>query len=363
MSPTARSKPAAKPAAKPTAKPAAKPAAKPTAKPAAKPKLAIFGAASCGGCDIAIVNIHEHILEVAAAFDIVLWPTVMDGKYSDIEAMEDGEITITLVSGSMRTDETVHLSKLLRRKSKFMVAFGSCASEGCIPGLANLTPRKEILDTAFSTSSTDNPDGIRPVWEFEAPEGILHLPEFEPMLRTLDQVVDVDYTIPGCPPESEQIWAALQAVVAALKGTGPLPPKGSILGAGESTVCDECARKRDVKKIDRFVRIQQVAAFDPEICLLEQGLPCNGPATRNGCGALCPSVSAPCIGCYGAAEGVVDYGARLMSAYASVIEATKPEEIDKILDGIPDPAGQFYRFSLAGSLLRGSRSAWQSDGE
>jgi F420-non-reducing hydrogenase small subunit len=263
----------------------------------------------------------------------------------------------------MRTDETVHLAKLLRRKSKFVVAFGSCASEGCIPGLANLSSRKQIIDTAFSTASTENPEDIRPVWEYQAPEGVLHLPEFEPMLRTLDQVVDVDYTIPGCPPESKQIWAALQAVVAALNGTGPLPPKGAVLGAGESTVCDECPRKRDVKKIDRFVRIQQVAEFDPEICLLEQGLPCNGPATRNGCGALCPSVAAPCIGCYGAAEGVVDYGARLMSAYASVIEAQKPEEIDKILDGIPDPVGQFYRFSLAGSLLRSSKSAWQNDGE
>jgi F420-non-reducing hydrogenase small subunit len=330
---------------------------------AAKPKLAIFGAASCGGCDVAIVNIHEHIVEVAAAFDIVLWPTVMDGKYSDIEAMDDGEITITLVNGSMRTDETVHLAKMLRRKSKFIVAFGSCASEGCIPGLANLSSRRELLDTVFSTVSTDNPEGIRPVWEYEAPEGILHLPEMEPMLRTLDQVVDVDYTIPGCPPESKQIWAALQAVAAALEGTGSLPPKGSVLGAGDSTVCDECARKRDVKKISKFVRIQDSIHFDAEICLLEQGLPCNGPATRNGCGALCPAVSAPCIGCYGSADGVIDYGARLMSAYASVVEANKPDEIDKALEGIVDPAGQFYRFSLASSLLRGSKAAWSEDEE
>jgi F420-non-reducing hydrogenase small subunit len=263
----------------------------------------------------------------------------------------------------MRTDETVHISKLLRRKSKFMVSFGSCASEGCIPGLANLSSRKEIIDTAFSTSSTDNPGNVRPIWEYQVPEGVLHLPEFEPVLRTLDQVVEVDYYIPGCPPESKQIWAALQAVVAALNGTGPLPPKGSYLGAGDVSVCDECARKRDVKKIDKFVRIQQVAAFDPEICLLEQGLACNGPATRSGCGALCPAVSAPCIGCYGAAQGVVDYGARLISSYASVVEAQTPAAISQILDGIPDPAGQFYRFSLAGSLLRSSRAAWQSDGE
>jgi F420-non-reducing hydrogenase small subunit len=334
----------------------------PTAKTTARPKLAIFGAGSCGGCDVAIVNIHEHIVDVANAFDIVLWPTVMDAKYADVEALADGEIAVTLISGGMRTDEMVHLARLLRRKSKLLVAFGSCASEGCIPGLANLSSRQEIIDTAFSTDSTDNPEGVRPVWDYQAPEGSLHLPEFEPLLRTLDQVVEVDYAIPGCPPESDQIWAVLQAVVAALNGTGPLPAKGSILGAGDSTVCDECSRKRDVKRIEEFVRITSQAAFDPEICLLEQGLPCNGPATRSGCGAKCPAVAAPCIGCYGAAEGVVDYGARLMSAYASVVAAEKPAEIDRALDGIADPVGQFYRFSLAGSLLRGAKAAWKSDG-
>jgi F420-non-reducing hydrogenase small subunit len=130
-----------------------------------------------------------------------------------------------------------------------------------------------------------------------------------------------------------------------------------------STVCDECSRKRDVKRIDRFVRITDQVSFDPEICLLEQGLPCNGPATRSGCGALCPVVSAPCIGCYGAAEGVVDFGARLMSAYASIVTATKPEEIDQALDAIVDPVGQFYRFSLANSLLRSAKVAWKTDGE
>jgi F420-non-reducing hydrogenase small subunit len=335
----------------------------PSVEPGQKPKLAIYGAASCGGCDVAIVNLHERILDVAAAFDIVLWPTVMDGKYADVEAMADGQITVTLVSGSIRTEEEAHLARLLRRKSQLLVAFGSCASEGCIPGLANLSNRQEILDAAFSTDSTDNPGGIRPQWEYVAPEGILHLPEFEPLLRTLDQVVDVDYTIPGCPPESNQIAAVLDALIAALNGTGPLPPKGAILGAGDSTVCEECARKRDVKKIDEFVRITSRATFDPEICLLEQGLPCNGPATRNGCGARCPGVGSPCIGCYGPAEGVIDYGSRLMSAYASVIDAREPAEIDRILDGIVDPAGQFYRFSLASSLLRSSKSAWKSNGE
>jgi F420-non-reducing hydrogenase small subunit len=75
--------------------------------------------------------------------------------------------------------------------------------------------------------------------------------------------------------------------------------------------------------------------------------------------ARCPAVGAQCIGCYGPAEGVLDYGARLMTAFASVIDATEPEEIERILDGIPDPVGQVYRFNLAGSLLRASQNAWK----
>ena len=82
---------------------------------------------------------------------------------------------------------------------------------------------------------------------------------------------------------------------------------------------------------------------------------CAGIATRAGCGALCPSVNLGCRGCYGPADGVVDTGARLISAIASVIDANTPEEIDAVLDTLPDPAGYFYRFGLPQSLLRRTR--------
>jgi F420-non-reducing hydrogenase small subunit len=72
-------------------------------------------------------------------------------------------------------------------------------------------------------------------------------------------------------------------------------------------------------------------------------------------------VGAACIGCYGPAEGVIDYGARLMTAVSSVIDSEDPDEIDEILDGIVDPAGTFYRFSLAHSLLRAGKPAWAGD--
>ncbi len=326
-----------------------------------KAKFAMYWAASCGGCEIAVLNINEKILDVDANFDVVFWPVAMDAKYKDVEAMPDKSITLTLFNGGIRNEENEHIAKLLRQKSVFLVAFGSCATEGCIPGLANLSSTEQIYNAVYESVSTDNPEHIRPQYNYEMPEGELEIPVFQPMVRTLDQVVDVDYFMPGCPPESHQIAAVVELVIAALKGEAELPPKGSVIGAGGSTVCDECERTRNVKTIKKFVRIHEVEDVDPELCLLEQGILCNGPATRNGCGALCPGVGAACIGCYGPAEGVIDYGARLLTAVASVIDSEDPDEIDEILDGIVDPAGTFYRFSLAHSLLQAGKPAWTGD--
>ena len=323
-----------------------------------KPKFAMYWASSCGGCEISVLNIHEKILEVDANFEVVFWPVAMDAKYKDVEAMPDGSILLTLYNGAIRNSENEHLAHLLRKKSQILVAFGSCANEGCMPALANLRSREALLDTVYGTISTDNPQNIRPQPSYTVPEGELTIPEFYSVVKTLDQVVPVDYYIPGCPPESHQVGAVIDLVIQVLQGNAELPPKGSVIGAGNSSVCDECPRERNVKTIKEFKRIQHVEV-DPKLCLLEQGILCNGPATRSGCGALCPQAGSPCIGCYGPAEGCLDYGARLMSAIASVIDSNDPAEIDRILDGIPDPAGAFYRFNMAGSLLRASKAAWQ----
>jgi F420-non-reducing hydrogenase small subunit len=324
-----------------------------------KPKFAMYWAASCGGCEIAVLNIGEKILDVDAAFDVAFWPVAMDAKYKDVEAMPDKSITLTLFNGGIRNEENEYIAKLLRQKSAILVSFGSCATEGCIPGLANFSNPVDVFDAVYDSVSTENPDGIRPQYNWQTPEGPqIHIPVFNQTLSTLDQVVDVDYYMPGCPPESHQIAAVVDLVIKALNGEAELPPPGSVIGAGGSTVCDDCPRERNIKKIKKFVRIHQVDAVDPDLCLLEQGILCNGPATRNGCGALCPQAGAACIGCYGPAEGVVDYGARLMTAVASVIDSRDPDEIEAILDGIPDPAGSFYRFSLAHSLLHAGGPAW-----
>lgn len=323
-----------------------------------KPKFAMYWAAACGGCEIAVLNIDAKVLDLDANFDVAFWPAAMDAKYKDVEAMADGSILVTLFNGGIRTEENEQMARLLRRKSKVLVAFGSCANDGCIPGLANLSSRESIFDTVYAGPSTENPDGVRPQPTSRVPEGELTLPPLQPVLRTLDQVVEVDYYMPGCPPEAHQIAAVVDLLVQVVQGKAELPPKGAVIGAGNSTVCDECPRARDVKHITHLSRIQEMPALDPQTCLLEQGLVCAGPATRSGCNARCPRVGMACYGCYGAAPEALDQGARLMTAIASVIDDKDPAAIERVLDGIPDPAGTFYRFSLAQSLLRAGRAAW-----
>ena len=128
-----------------------------------KGKLALYWAASCGGCEIAVLAINEKILNVAALFDIVLWPVAVDAKVRDVENMPDGSINVCLFNGSIRTSEQEYMAQLLRKKSRVLVAFGSCASEGCIPGMANMNSRRQIFDTVYhQTPSTENPDRIEP---------------------------------------------------------------------------------------------------------------------------------------------------------------------------------------------------------
>jgi F420-non-reducing hydrogenase small subunit len=312
----------------------------------AKLKLASYWAAACGGCDVAILDIHETILDLAAAADIVFWPIATDFKYSEVEAMPDGHIDVTLFHGAVRNSENEHLAHLLRAKSKTLVAFGSCAHIGGIPGLANLFTREEIFKRVYQeTPSTVNPEKIEPQPKSEAAEGELTIPEFYNTVKTLNQVVDVDYYMPGCPPTPKQIWNVVQVIV-----SGQLPPKGAVIGASEKTQCDECTRKKEEKKISSFKRIA-TALPDPDRCFLEQGFLCMGPVTRGGCDTRCQLSGVGCRGCFGAPAGVLDQGAKAISAIASIIEAKEEAEVQKIIDQIPDSLRSFNRFGIPASLI------------
>jgi F420-non-reducing hydrogenase small subunit len=320
--------------------------------PKEKMKLGFYWAASCGGCEIAVLDINEKILDVVNMADIVFWPVAMDVKYKDVEAMPDKYIDVCFFNGSVRNSEQEHMAKLLRKKAKTLVAFGSCAQEGCIPGLANLHDAKEIFDTVyFNNKSIDNPTSVAPKTSSKAKEGELRLPEFYDTVKTLDQTVDVDYYLPGCPPPVKLILNAVDAIA-----NNKLPPKGAVLAPLKS-VCDECPRKKDNKRISKIYRVHEKTP-EPERCLLEQGIICMGPATRSGCGAQCLNVDMPCTGCGGPCPNSPEQGAAMLSALASIMgleteqDHYSQEDVEELMNQIKDPVGTFYMYSLPSSILR-----------
>lgn len=295
---------------------------------------------------------NERILDLIKVADIVFWPVAMDVKYDDVEAMPDGHIDITFFNGSIRNSEQEHMAKLLRAKSQTLIAFGACATEGSVPGLANLSDARSILEMVYLKNEKVSEDGgVIPSPESKVREGTLTIPVFYDTVRTLAQTVDVDYFIPGCPPPVNLINKALDAVI-----KGELPPKGSVL-APLRAVCDECPRIRENKKISTIRRVHEIIP-DPKRCLMEQGIICMGMATRSGCGAQCLKVDMPCTGCGGAAPNQADMGTGMITALASILNLDKDpgsytdEEVADLISQIKDPAGIFYLYSLPASILR-----------
>lgn len=312
----------------------------------AKLKLALYWAAACGGCDVAVLDINEKILDVANLADIVFWPIALDFKYHHVEAMPDKSVDVCLFNGAIRSSEQEHIAKMLRAKSKVLVSFGSCACFGGIPALANFATRAEIMERVYlEAPSNDNPNKTLPQIKVNVPEGELTLPELYDTVLTLAQVVPVEYFVPGCPPTVDLILKVVNALA-----TNSLPPVGAII-ASDKTLCDECERKKENKKITRIYRTHEIIP-DSERCLLEQGLLCMGPATRGGCGALCVKVNIPCRGCFGPPPGVFDQGAKLISSIASIYQTNGKQDIEKMVNELVDPAGTFYRFGMSISMLK-----------
>jgi F420-non-reducing hydrogenase small subunit len=317
-----------------------------------KLKVAKYWAASCGGCDISLLEIGPHLLELIEAADVVFWPCVADFKYHDVAGYPDGYIDVCLFNGGVRSSEHEKIARLLRLKSKTMVAYGSCAIDGGIPALANLSTVADIKAAVYHDSpSTPNKGRVEPALRTETPYGELELPALHPQVLRLSDVVEVDYQIPGCPPQAHQVWKVLQAIVA---GAVPARNTAAVIGCDDKVVCDECPREKRKTRIKEFVR-PHMKVPEPDWCLLEQGFVCMGPATRSGCGALCLKANLPCRGCYTAPADVQDRGTAMIGAIGSLLDATTEEKAQEMVARILDPVGTFYRFSLASSMLKGRR--------
>lgn len=320
-----------------------------------KPKVAWYWCASCGGCEESFVDFAEKLLDVFEAVDIVFCPVAMDFKREDVEKMPDGSITVSFINGGIRLEEHVEMVELLRRKSQIVVAYGSCSAWGGIPGLANLFKVDELIRRKYlEVPSVVNEEGVTPsernIVKVGDKEVELPLTKVLDRVYPLDQVIDVEYYIPGCPPTPDVALKAIQTLL-----SGELPPKGSVIGAESRSLCDTCPlneTKPEKLEIREFKRVID-SKPDLDKCLLAQGYLCLGPVTRGGCGALCPKVGMPCTGCFGALDGITDYGGKAISFIGSILGLESEEEIRKAYDKIPDWVGVIYKYSLPASKLGG----------
>lgn len=292
-------------------------------------KIATTWLCCCSGCHISLLDLHEELLNILDKAELVHCPILMD-----VKEIPDN-IDIALIEGGIRNKENEEMAKEMREKAKIVVAFGSCAGFGGVPGLGNLYSNEEILDKVYKTTlTTENEKDIIPKEE---------VPELTSRVKRLSDVINVDYVIPGCPPEPALIAKVLTAL---LKGKIPELPKNNL--------CEECPRKKSEDGVSiTTLKRKFKGTPDPEKCLLEQGYLCMGPATRAACGSKCPSVGVPCSGCYGPAGAIVDQGAKMISALCSDYGIDKDKEVNptilpKLID---DKIGCFYKFTLPSALI------------
>ncbi len=315
-----------------------------------RPRWACYWGCACGGCDVSLLDTARRILEVADKVDLVFWPIVLDTKLSDVEAMEDGSIDVVFFNGAIRNEENLHVARLLRKKAKTLVAFGACAQTGGVHGLINTTDTESVAREVYLEGlGLDNPSGVRPQTRTESPEGTLELPALFDRVTPLSSVVQVDATVPGCPPNPERLNEVLDVLL-----SGKAIPNDAVVGASERALCETCPRVKKGLKVEGFRR-PHLSQWDPEVCFMDQGLVCLGPVTRSGCGEACIRGNMPCTGCYGTVPHSGDAGAAMVGALAGRMTCRDMECAEVTARTLDDPLGTLYRFTYAPSSLQGRR--------
>ena len=279
-------------------------------------KVAFMQCSDCWGCHQSLLNAHLGLLPVLPALEIVYWPAVVDFKHDSLKAREDGEILVGFVEGSLRTKEDVENAKLMRQKCQLIIAFGSCACYGNVHGLANFWNIQEVINRKFKEAeSITNKD--------EAGEPTEHMPGFADKIVPLDEVVNVDAYIAGCPPKPEAIISAVQFLL----GQKPQP-------MNDLAFCNDCVLKESG-------------------CLLDRGILCFGSITSTGCELKCTSEGKPCVGCMGPAK-TVDIKSEKLSGMIqdlSTISSGDKKSLYEFLAlflNVPLMAG----FDLSGDILK-----------
>jgi coenzyme F420-reducing hydrogenase gamma subunit len=210
-----------------------------------KPKLAVWKFSSCDGCQLSLLDCEDELLAVAEAVEIANFPEAS-------RAVVKGPYDLSLVEGSITTPHDAERIHGIRRASKFLVTIGACATAGGIQALRNFKDVKEFTSIVYAR------------------------PEYIETLKKSTPITDhvfVDFELRGCPINKLQLVEVLSAF---LHGRKPNTPPHS--------VCMECKQNGTV------------------CVMVAQGMPCLGPVTQAGCGALCPAYARGCFGCFGPKE-------------------------------------------------------------
>lgn len=210
-----------------------------------KPKLAVWKFASCDGCQLTVLDCEDELLVLADKVEIAYFPEAS-------RAVTKGPYDISIIEGSVTTQHDVERIQKIRKVSKLLVAIGACATAGGIQALRNFADVKDFVSMVYTT-----------------PKYIETLDKSTPM----SQHVQIDYELQGCPPNKRQL---LNLISAFLHGGKSVTTSYS--------VCIECKQRGNV------------------CVMVAQGIPCMGPVTHAGCGALCPTYNRGCYSCYGPKE-------------------------------------------------------------
>lgn len=207
-----------------------------------KPNVAIYKFSSCDGCQLSLLNMEDELLDLAGAVNLAFFLEAS-------RATREGPYDIAIVEGSVTTEHEVERIQEIRRQATILVALGTCATAGGIQALRNFADADDYAKTVYPH-----------------PEYLQYLKTSKPM----SAYVQVDYELWGCPVNKAQV---IEVIVALLSGRKPNLPAYA--------VCLECKRSG-------------------AICVLvDKGIPCVGPATQAGCGAICPGMGRGCYGCFG----------------------------------------------------------------
>ncbi|MGD9497234.1 MAG: hypothetical protein AB7Y46_13125 [Armatimonadota bacterium] len=205
-----------------------------------KPQIAFFDFACCEGCQLTVLQLEEHLLEILEHVDVVTWREAMSEQSNDYD--------IAFCEGSITREVDVERIRAIRERAAILVTLGSCASGGCHNDLKNQWEMQEMLELVYG-------------------DGAEHFDTIPS--RPISAVVEVDYKTYGCPVSLPEFVTVVKRILTGQRYEPPNQP-----------VCVEC-------KLNDY------------LCVYEKGQVCLGPVTRCGCNAICPAYGDPCQGCRG----------------------------------------------------------------